>query len=329
MPTVLITDSTFETLDVERSILEPLGCSLDHRQCKTPAELLQIDSLSRADAVVTQFARVDRSVIDRMTHAKVIVRYGIGVDNVDLEAARDRGIPVCNVPDYCVQEVADHTLAFILAATRQVPRHCDHLRAGVWGLAVPLDGLKTLCDLTVGVVGCGRIGREVINRLLAFHTRVLVHDPAVSVDEIRKLGAQPASSLEELLAGADLITLHCPSTPRTRRMIDSTALGRMKPGAILVNLSRGDLVDTEALVKSLQDGGLSVAALDVCDPEPIPAGHPLLKMPNVIVAPHIASASVNAVQRLRTSVAETVAKSIRGERLPNVVNGVDLIHGSG
>ena len=159
-----------------------------------------------------------------MTRARVIVRYGIGVDNVDLDAARARGIPVCNVPDYCIDEVADQTLAFILGATRQVVPHCLGVRNGEWRLAVPLDQMKTLRDLTVGVVGCGRIGREVIRRLVPFKCRVLAFDPAVEAAELAALGARAVGSLADLLAGSDVVTLHCPSTSQTRRMINAYAL---------------------------------------------------------------------------------------------------------
>ena len=321
MPLVLVTDSTFDHLDVESAILGPLGCQMESRQCKTPDEL--IEAVPNADYIITQFAPVNGAVIGAMTKARVIVRYGIGVDNVDLDAARARGIPVCNVPDYCIDEVADQTLAFILGATRQIVPHCLGLRNGEWRLAVPLDQMKTLRDLTVGVVGCGRIGREVIRRLVPFKCRVLAFDPVVNSAELAALGATPVGSLADLLAGSDVVTLHCPSNAHTRKMINAYALALLRPGAILVNLSRGDLVDTEALVAALQSGRLGAAALDVCDPEPIPHGHPLLGLPNVIVSPHIASASTRAARSLRETVAATVARALRGEPLPNVVNGVD------
>ena len=321
MPHVLVTDSTFETLDIERGILEPLGCQIESRQCKTPAELLEV--VPKADFVMTQFAPVNAMVISSMTRARVIVRYGIGVDNVDLDAARARGIPVCNVPDYCIDEVADHTLAFILGATRQVVPHCLNVRAGEWRLAVKLEQMKTLRDLTVGVAGCGRIGYAVVHRLVPFGCRLLVFDPAVEAADIEAMGAHAVRSLADLLAGSDVVTLHCPSTAQTRRMINAYALALLRPGAILVNLSRGDLVDTDALVASLQSGRLAGAALDVCASEPIPAGHPLLSMANVILSPHIASASPRAVRALRESAARNVARAMRGESLENVVNGVE------
>ncbi len=316
---VAITDYSFPSLEIEEGILRPLGYEVVAGQCKTPETLIPL--VSDADAVITQFAPIKADVIAAMTKARVIVRYGIGVDNVDLEAARLRGIPVCNVPDYCIDEVADHTLAFILAATRQVVPNCNGVRGGKWGLAVRLDQLRTLRDLTAGILGFGRIGREVAARLAPFKCRRLVHDPVVPAEVIKGSGCE-AVDLSRLLAEADILTLHCPSTPQTRRILNRESLSRMKPGAILINLARGDLIDTAAMVEGLQSGHLGGAALDVCDPEPIPADHPLLKLENVIVASHIASASVKAVRTLRETAANLAAKALRGEKLPSVVNGV-------
>jgi D-3-phosphoglycerate dehydrogenase len=316
---VAITDFTFPTLEIEEAILKPLGCGIVSGQCKTPETLIPL--VRDADAVITQFAPVKADVIAAMRKARVIVRYGIGVDNVDLEAARQRGIPVCNVPDYCIDEVADHTLAFILGVTRQVVANTNHIRAGQWGLAFGLDQMRTLRDLTVGIVGFGRIGREVASRLGPFKCRRLVFDPVVPADAIRQAGCEPAD-LNAILAQSDVLTLHCPSTPQTRRLLNATSIPQMRRGAILVNLARGDLIETAALVANLQSGHLSAAAIDVCDPEPIPADSPLRKLPNVIVASHVASASVKAVRTLRETAAGLAAIALRGEKLPNVVNGV-------
>jgi D-3-phosphoglycerate dehydrogenase len=319
MSKVAVTDATFAPLDVESAILAPLGFELVAGQCRTPAELIEL--VADADYVITQFAPVRAEVIAAMRRAKVIVRYGIGVDNVDLGAARARGIPVCNVPDYCIDEVADHTLAFLLAATRQVLPNCLGVRGGGWRLAVPLGAMQTLRDLTVGIVGLGRIGRAVARRAVAFGCRLLGHDPVLTPAEVERLGCTPAT-LDEVLAGSDVLTLHCPSTPQTRRMLNAQTLARMKDEAILINVARGDLVDPAALVEALQRGKLAGAALDVFDPEPIPPESPLLTMENVIVSAHIASTSVKAVRALREGVARTVACAVRGEPLPNIVNGV-------
>jgi len=316
---VVVTDSTFPALDVESAILEPLGCQVIGLQTKIPAELGK--GVAEADHVITQFAPINAQVIAAMQKVRVIVRYGIGVDNVDLEAARVRGIPVCNVPDYCIHEVADHTLAFVLATTRQVVPNCLALRGGQWKLAVPATAMKALADMTVGVLGFGRIGREVARRLQAFGSRVLVFDPLVPATTITTPGYTPVG-LDELLAASDLLTLHCPSTAQTRRIINRARLSQMKPGVILINASRGDLIETVALIEALRQGHVAAAALDVFDPEPIPADSPLLRMDNVIVSAHIASVSVKALRKLREGVAETVARAVRGEALVNVVNGV-------
>lgn len=317
---VVVTDWTFPDLSIEEGILKSMGHDVIARQCKTEADLIAL--VGDADCVITQFARVNANVIAAMAKARVIVRYGIGVDNVDLDAARAQGIPVCHVPDYCIDEVADHTLAFILAATRQVVLHTNHVRGGQWSLAVPLDGMKTLRDLSIGVVGFGRIGREVVRRLAPFKCQVLIFDPVVPAAEVQRAGAKTVASLDELLPACDVLTLHCPSTAQTRKMIGTGALAKLKSGAILVNVARGDLVDTTALIEALESGHLAAAALDVCDPEPIPADHPLLKFPNVILAPHIASTSPTAVKKLRETAATLAATAARGELPPNVVNGV-------
>jgi len=194
------------------------------------------------------------------------------------------------------------------------------VRQGEWRLAVPIERMRTLRELTVGIVGFGRIGRAVAQRLVPFGCRLLAYDPAVGDAEVTAAGAT-TRPLEALLAESDLITLHCPATAATRGMIDAAAIARMKPGVIVVNLARGAIVDSAALVDGLQRGHISAAALDVFDPEPIPPGHALFAMPNVVVAAHISSASPKAARRLRETVAGIVACCVRGEPLPNIVNG--------
>jgi len=318
MPKVAITDYTFPDLEIEKSILDPIA-QVVAGQCKAPAELIEL--VQSADAVITQFAPVNAAVIDAMQCAKVIVRYGIGVDNVDLQAAKSKGIPVCNVPDYCIDEVADHTLAFILSMTRQVVPNALAIRQGKWGLASDLSSMRTLKDQSVGVVGFGRIGREVVGRLRAFKPRILVFDPAVDPAQIESLGAE-AASLDELLSKSDIVTLHCPSTPQTKKLLNRDSIATMKQGSLVINLARGDLIDTPSMVEALQSGRWSGAAIDVCDPEPIPADSPLRSMPNVIAASHIASASPKAVRKLRESAAIHAANALKNLPLVHIVNGV-------
>ena len=319
MMNIVVTDHGFEKLDVEEAIWKPLNCRVIIRQCKTQDEL--IDATRDADCVVTQFAKINAAVLAAMTRARAIVRYGIGVDNIDLDAARDRGIPVCNVPDYCIDEVADHALAMILSLTRAIIPVSNHVHAGLTGLPVSLSAYRTLSELNVGVIGYGRIGREVCARLKPFKCRVGVFDPVVKKSVIRTAGYVPLG-FDELLSTSDVLTLHCPSTAKTRKLLNSATFAKMKEGSLLVNVARGDLVDAAALIAALKNGKLSAAALDVFETEPFPKDSPILQMPNVPLSPHIACASVNAIKRLREGVANHVARAIRGEPLTCVVNGV-------
>jgi D-3-phosphoglycerate dehydrogenase len=319
---VAVTDFGHEVLDIEKAILEPLGCTFV--SLKTGKDIAALKDLVKdADYVITQFAPVNAEVIGAMKKCKVIVRYGIGVDNVDLVAAAAKAIPVCNVPDYCTNEVADHTLAMILEMTRRIWQNSARVQSGSWSLAVPIEQMRALKDMTVGIVAFGRIGREVALRLKPFKCRLIVHDPRVPAATIKKEGCTPVS-LDELLAQSDLVTLHCPSTEETRQMINAASLAKMKPGALFVNVSRGTLVKTDDLVAALRSGAIAAAAMDVTDPEPLPAGHPLLSMSNVLVNPHCASGSPASGTKLRTDVANTVAAVVKGKKPPNVVNGVKV-----
>ncbi|MDP6794021.1 MAG: C-terminal binding protein [Verrucomicrobiota bacterium] len=319
MHKIVVTDYTFPNLKIEQQVLEPARCELAGHQCRTPEALIEV--VRDADYVLTQFAPMNADVVGVMERAKVIVRYGIGYDNVDLEAARARGIPVCNVPEFCTDEVADHTLGLMLAATRCLLQNHRATSTGNWGLAVPLGQMRAISRLTVGIVGLGRIGRAVAKRLAGFGCRIMVCDPAIGSREIEQTGGE-AASLDDLLGNCDLITLHCPSSEATRWIINESSIAKMKPGVILINVGRGDLVNPDALMTALNQERISAVGLDVFSPEPIPADHPILRMENVIVGSHIASASEQAAVTLRESAAKTILNAIKGEPLPNIVNGV-------
>jgi D-3-phosphoglycerate dehydrogenase len=319
MLTVAVTDYTFPDLSMEEGILEPLGATVVGSQAHTAAAVAE--AVGEADAVITQFAPVDATAIKAMKKARVIVRYGIGYDNVDVAAAKAKGIPVCNVPDFCIDEVADHTLALILALTRQIIPNAQIVRDGEWRLGAPLDRMCSLRDLRIGVIGFGHIGRGVVKRLLAFGGEVFVYDPAVRAAAMIP-GCGVAATLEEVIGTSDLITLHCPSTLQTRGMLDAGTFTRMKPGVMIVNVSRGDLIVTDALIAALLSGQVGSAALDVTNPEPLPADSRLRSLPQAIVHSHIAAASEKAVRRLRASAADLAARVLRGEKPLNVVNGL-------
>ncbi|MCG2661355.1 MAG: C-terminal binding protein [Kiritimatiellae bacterium] len=316
---VIVTDNLFENLSIEKAILEPLGLEVVDCQCRTPETL--IPAAANADFVLTQFAPVNAQVIAAMTRCRVIVRYGIGVDNVDLKAAAAKNIPVCNVPDYCIDEVADHTLALILATTRQVFPTAVAVKSGRWKTPVPFTAMHALKNMTVGLIGLGKIGREVAYRLKAFKCPLIAFDPAISPDKISAAGCRPVE-LERLYTESDIISLHCPSTEKTHYMINAKSLSAMRRGVIIVNSSRGTLIKTPDLAEALRVGKVSAAALDVTDPEPINTDSPLLGMDNVIITSHVASVSPNAVKNLREQVAEIVVLAAKGKKLPNIVNGV-------
>jgi D-3-phosphoglycerate dehydrogenase len=320
MRTVVFTDYPWGTLDIESSILEPLGCRLAGRRQFVDEPTLEAE-VAEADFVVTNLAPVTARAISGMKRCRVIARYGIGVDNVDVAAATARGIAVCNVPDYCIDEVADHALAMILSLVRGTWQMGLMVRAGGWGGALPYGQMRTLKAMTVGIVGFGRIGRAVAARLAPFKCRRLASDPALPREQVEAAGCVPVT-LDELLTASDLVSLHCPSTTSTRGMISARTLSLMKPGALLVNAARGSLVVTADLVAALRSGAIGAAALDVVDPEPLPGDSPLREMDNVQLTSHVAAISVSSVHELRTRVAQTVAAASRGEPLPNVVNGV-------
>ncbi len=320
MPKAVITDYAFDDVEIERTIIEPLGCELKaNKSGKDPAALAAL--VEDADYVITQFAPVNADIIGAMKRCKVIVRYGIGVDNVDLKAAAAKGIPVCNIPDFCTDEVADHTLAMILDLCRRITQNGVKVRNGEWGLAVPIEAMRSLKDQTVGIVAYGKIGREVALRLRPFKCKLIAFDPAVDAAKMRADGVEPVT-LDELYAQSDIVTLHCPSTETTRYMINASSIAKMKRGCLFVNISRGTLVRTDDLVAALRSGQIAAAAMDVTDPEPINHDHPIVGMENVIINSHIASASPQAVLKLRTDAAKTVAIAIRRQKLPNIVNGV-------
>jgi len=205
MSKVAITDYTFPDLSIETQILEAAGLEVISGQCKTQQDLIMLTA--NAGYVITQFAPVDVDVIKAMSNCKVIVRYGIGYDNVDCEAAKEKGIPVCNIPTYCIDEVADHTLSFILSMTRQLLANAKYVQNGKWGLGTDLSNMRGLYDSTVGIIGLGRIGQAVAKRLKGFGCQLIVYDPVVNPTQVASTGCQLVD-LDYLLSNSDVITLH-------------------------------------------------------------------------------------------------------------------------
>ena len=319
MSKAVITDYTFPDLSIETQILEAADLEVVSGQCKTPQDLISLTA--SADYVITQFAPIDADVIKSMSNCKVIVRYGIGYDNVDCETAKRKGIPVCNIPTYCINEVADHTLSFILSMTRQLLANAKYVQNGKWGLGTDLSKMRGLYDSTVGIIGLGRIGQAVAKRLQGFGCRLMAYDPVVNSTQAASISCQLVD-LDYLLSNSDIITLHCPSLPTTKNIINHSTLLKMKKGSLLINAGRGDLICADALTEALITGHLAGAAIDVFSTEPVPNDSPLLDMDNVLITSHIASASPQSAKTLRETAAQIVVISSKGESLPNIVNGL-------
>ena len=305
---VLILDANYPHYEAERAVLEPLGAEVIPVSSDGDAASVQ-GELARADAVLVREAVLDAGTIRHMARCRVIVRYGVGVDNIDLEAARERRIYVANVPDYGADEVAEHTVALMLAVWRRVAAADRAVRAGRWGFAGGRPVLR-LAGRVLGIVGFGRIGRRLLHKVQGFgFRRILVYDPFAGVRAGD--GLEPVD-LDRLCREADVITLHAPLTPQTRGLIDARRLRLMKPTAILVNTARGPIVDEQALLEALQQGRLLGAGLDTFTQEPLPPTHPLRLLDNVVLTDHTAWYSEESLQELQRRAAEEVARVLRG-----------------
>lgn len=265
--------------------------------------------------------RIDDELLEAAgPQLKVISQVAVGVDNIDIKACTRRGIPVGNTPGVLTEATADLTVALLLATARQVVRAAEAVKAGRWRTWKPMDFTgPDVYGSTVGIVGLGRIGLAVARRLAGFNVRLLYHNRHPNPTGAEAVGAAYVD-LDTLLAQSDFISLHCPLSPETRHLINADRLRKMKPTATLINASRGDVVDQEALIEALRRGVIAYAGLDVMTPEPIPDDHPLLSLPNATVLPHIGSASTPTREKMATMAAENLLAGLRGDRLPHCVN---------
>jgi D-3-phosphoglycerate dehydrogenase / 2-oxoglutarate reductase len=295
---------SFPDLDAERAVLGPLGAELENGAGLSREDAVELTR--GADAILLGAGvSVDAAWIAELEGCRAIVRYGVGVDNVDIEAAEARGIAVGRVPDYCVEEVSNHAIALLLALHRRLIEFDGAVRSGGWKQHLPR--VERLSDCSLGVVGFGRIGREVARKGAALGLRSLAFDPLLPGEEIAAAGATP-HSLGELLAGSDFVSLHLPLTPDTRHLIDAGALGAMKRGAVLINVSRGGLIDEDALAEALRAGHLGGAGLDTMENEPLRPDSRLLEAPGLILTPHVAWLSAGARRALQRGAAEEAAR---------------------
>lgn len=263
---------------------------------------------------------IDGAVLDREPQLKIVSNFAVGYDNIDVEAATARGVAVGNTPDTLTETTADFAFALLMAAARRVTEGADYVRAGKWETWGPRLLLgRDVHGATLGIVGFGRIGKEVAKRARGFGMELLATDAYEDPAAAAEFGITYVP-LDELLRRSDFVSLHVALTPETTGMIGAEAFAAMKPTAILINAARGPVVDTGALVTALASGEIAGAALDVTDPEPIPADHPLLRLPNALVVPHIASATVATRDRMAEMAARNLISVLRGEPAPSIVN---------
>jgi D-3-phosphoglycerate dehydrogenase / 2-oxoglutarate reductase len=307
-----------ELVPEARGLLAPVAALLGPGAAPlTPAAFADLPTADAA--VVGSRAIWDQARFDQAGQLKVLARAGIGYDNVTVSAATDRGICVVNTPDAPTASTAEFTIALMLSLARKVCLADRRFRAEGWVPQTQLIGIE-LDGKTLGLVGIGRVGSRVAEVARALRMKVIAFDPGLTAETIRARGAQPAADLPALLAAADVVSLHLPLTAQTRGMMSAREIGLMKRGALLINAARGPILVERDLLTALQSGQLAGAALDVWDPEPALANNPLLKLENVVVAPHMASASADGRRRNQLGAIEGALSVLKGERPPGLVN---------
>ncbi len=302
---VVVSDQVFPDVDIERAMLAEIDADLTVAEGSLEAVLPQ---LKTADAILNTYLPFDAATIAQLDNCKIIARYGIGIDNIDVAAAKDAGLVVTNVPDYCVEEVAVHTLTMMLSLIRRLPESDALIRQGGWGIST-LRPITRFSEMTIGLVGYGRIAREVGKAILGLGASLLVFDPYVTPEMAPEVKLVP---LEELLKNSDAVTLHPPLTDETRGMINAKSLALMPDHAILVNASRGPLIVFDDLAQALRDGTIRAAALDVFETEPFDP-KTAEGVPNLLMSPHTAFYSDAAIKESQTKAATQVINVLTGK----------------
>ncbi|MFL5066060.1 MAG: C-terminal binding protein [Xanthobacteraceae bacterium] len=309
-PLIAVTDSVFPSLDRAKAALKRVDPELRMAKSASVDDILAV--ARDADAVLVTYAKLPGELLRQLKRCKAIGRFGLGVDNIDVPAAKEMGITVTYVPDYCLQEVSDHAMALLLALARKIPLSNQLVQAGRWDMpaVVPIYRLE---GRVLGLLGFGNIPRKLVPKAKAFGLRVITHDPYVGPDLLKSLDVENVS-LDELLQRSDFISVHAPLTPQTRGLVNADAFAKMKKGVLIVNTARGPLIDEQALVQALDSGQVGGAALDVLATEPPARDSPLLGRDNVVLTPHTGFYSVDALNELQTKCASDVARVLLGEQ---------------
>jgi D-3-phosphoglycerate dehydrogenase / 2-oxoglutarate reductase len=308
--TAVQTESTDPAwFEVERSIVEPAGGRIVVQRAADQEERAAL--LAEAQCVLVGGARIDGPLLDRLPGLELIIRYGVGLDSLDIPAATERGVVVAHYPDFCQPEVANHALGLLIAVARKIPQHDRAVRAGTYR-GVPLPVSPPLTNEALGIVALGNIGRQMAKRAKALDMRVIAFDPYLDDATFAEHGVERVPTLEALLEQADHVSVHAPLTPETRHLFNRDAFARMKPTAILVNTARGPIVEEAALVEALRNGQIAGAGLDVFEVEPVPAGNPLLEFENVVLTPHSAFYSEYSNRHIKERVGQTIVEFMNG-----------------
>jgi len=306
---IAVTDSPFPSLDPAKAALARIDAEL--RIAKSPSADDVLAVARDADAILVTYAKLSGELLRQLRRCKAIGRFGLGVDNIDIPAALELGITVTYVPDYCMQEVSDHAMALLLALARKIPQSNVLVQAGRWEIS-PMVPIHRLSGRALGLVGFGNIPRTLAPKAKAFGLRVVAHDPYVAHHVLAAAGVEGVS-FDRLLEISDFVSIHAPLVPATRGLFNADVFRKMKKGACLINTARGPLVDEEALASALDSGQLAGAALDVVAVEPLPKDSRLIGRDNVILTPHTAFYSVEALNELQTKCAADVARVLSGE----------------
>lgn len=308
-PVIAVTDSPFPSLHPAKAALARLDPELRMAASASAPDILAV--AQDADGVLVTYAKLPGELLRELTRCKVIGRFGLGVDNIDLKTAAELGIMVTYVPDYCMQEVSDHAMALLLALARKIPFSNQLVQAGRWEVP-PIVPVHRIRGRVLGLAGFGNIPRALAPKAKAFGLRLIAHDPFAAPEAFARAGVEPVT-FEELLRSSDFVSVHAPLTASTRGMFNAEAFAKMKRGAVLINTARGPLVDEDALVAALDSGQLSAAALDVLTVEPLTRQSRLIGRDNLILTPHTAFYSVEALEELQTKCATDIARVLSGE----------------
>jgi len=307
-PVIAVTDSVFPSLDPAKAALAKLDPTFRMAKSASPDDILAV--AKDADAILVTYAKLARELIMQLTRCKAIGRFGLGVDNIDLPAAKEKGIAVNYVPDYCIREVSDHAMALLLALIRKIPFSNRLVQGGRWEMPAVVP-IRRIEGTVLGLVGFGHIPRLLAPKAKAFGMKVIAFDPYAKAEVFKAAGVEGVD-FDTLLETSDYVSVHAPLTPQTRGMMNADAFGKMKKGAYIVNTARGPLIEEAALIAALDSGQVGGAGLDVVAVEPLAKDSPLIGRDNVIVTPHTAFYSIEALEELQSKCASDVARVLSG-----------------